>query len=344
VGRAVLMVKPHERPEFDDERSAFIEVDDRIVATGMEFPEIQAGIDEVLGALEDVHDGHPAPLERALSVIEGAPVLHDPAHPGDLYFRALAHTGFDVPGLAAGETNVANLDTDAMLETARSLAGRTDAALQSRAAIRADLRAGATGTLSLADVFAAVALGVDPTDGSPGYPLVRCFLTTAEIRAALEETLQLAAVSPDYELLPSGMALEYDPARTPFDPSRPAGPGWITRLWLVDSAGNETALFDAAQVATGGWVSNPYALRPIVTSYQVAAFAASVGVTLRDGAGIPTTPVAAILRRADGSAVKDYESLATFVHSLGELPSRYDATTAEGHLPRRVLCAGIACP
>jgi hypothetical protein len=90
-------------------------------------------------------------------------------------------------------------------------------------------------------------------------------------------------------------------------------------------------------------VSDPYRLRSVVTTYQVAAFAASFGVTLRDGTGAPTTAVAAILRRPDGSAVKDYQSLAAYVVSLGELPSRYDELTVAGHVPRRVVCMGAAC-
>ncbi len=342
VGRAELIVKPGGRPEFDAERSSFLSVDDRIVAIGTEFPEIQAAIDQVLGALENT--GSPSPLERTLSAIEETQVLHDPDHPGDLYFRRLGHTSFDVPGLAIGETNVANLDTDAMLDSADALAGATQIALQNRGAIRANLRKGATGVLSLADVFAAVALGLDPTDGKPGYPLVRVLLVTAELRAALEMTLQAAMVDPDYQLLPSGLKLEYDPTRTPFDSANPAGPGWITKLSLVDRDGNETALFDASITATGGWVSDPYAARSVVTSYQVASFAASFGIHLLDpGTGNPITPTNAVLRRADGSSVKDYQSLASYVRSVcaangGELPSRYDGNTAEGHVPRRVVC------
>jgi hypothetical protein len=55
------------------------------------------------------------------------------------------------------------------------------------------------------------------------------------------------------------------------------------------------------------------------------------------------TPVDAILRRADTSAVKDYQSLAAYVKSLGDLPSRYDELSIEGHVPRRVICTGPAC-
>jgi 5'-nucleotidase len=343
VGRAALIVKANARPEFESARSDFIPVDDRIVATDADFPSVADRIDEVLGALETEQGAAPAPLEAALTLIEGAPVVHDPAHPGDLYFRPLGHTSFDVPGLRAGETNVANLDTDAMLDVAVALAGTTDVALQSRGAIRADLRQGATGVLSFADVFATVALGVDPTDGSPGYPLDRFFISTAELRAALEQSLQAATQDPDYLLLPGGLRVEFDPTRPLFDAAHPAGPGWITRLALVDGGGAETSLYDASATATAGWTSDPYALHSIVTTFQVAAFAASFGVTLRDASGVPTTAVGAILRRPGGSAVKDYQSLAAFVRSLGELPSRYDERTVAGHVPRRVVCAGAAC-
>ncbi len=348
VGRAELIVETGGRPVFDEGHSALISVDDRTVALGADFPEIEAAIDQVLGYLENEQGGDPSPLERTLSEIEGATVQH--VARGDLYFRRLGHTSFDVPGLAIGETNVANLDTDAMLDAAVALAGTTEVALQNRGAIRADLRKGATGDLTFADVFAAVALGLDPTDGKPGYPLVRVLLVTAELRAALEMTLQAAMVDPDYELLPSGLKLEYDPTRTPFSSANPAGPGWITKLSLVDRDGNETPLFDASATMTGGWLSDPYALRPVVTTYQVASFAASFGIHLIDPAtGSPITPTNAVLRRPDASSVKDYQSLAAYVRSVcaasgGELPSRYDGNTTEGHVPRRVVCTGVACP
>ncbi len=351
LGRAELIVQPGERPVFDAGRSAFLSLDDRVVALGTDYPAIQGAIDQVLGYLENGQGGSPSMLEETLSEIEGTTVLHDPSHPGDLYFRALGHTTFDVPGLGIGESNVSNLDTDAMMDAALTLAGATDVALENRGAIRADLRQGATGVLSLADVFATVALGLDPTDGKPGYPLVRVLLVTGELRAALEMTLQYAlAVDPDYELLPSGLKLEYDPTRSPFDSGNPGGPGWITRIWLVDQGGSETPVFDASYSATGGWLTDPYGTLAVVTTYQVASFAAAFGVHLLDPAtGESITPSDAVLRRGDSSSVKDYQSLATYVRSVcaangGELPSRYDGSTTEGHLPRRVICTGIACP
>jgi len=59
----------------------------------------------------------------------------------------------------------------------------------------------------------------------------------------------------------------------------------------------------------------------------------------------PTHPLTnAILHRAGGSAVKDYQSLAAYVKALGELPARYDGSTTEGHVPRRVIpCPGGVC-
>jgi len=348
VGHAELVVSAAAPPWFDAIHSRFVPVDDQTVALGSDFPLIEAAIDEVLGVLENEQQaGDPSPLELTLSAIEGAPVQH--AARGDLYFRPLGHTAFDVPGLGIGETNVANLDTDAMLDAAVALAGTTEIALQNRGSIRADLRQGATGVLSFADVYAAVALGLDPTDGSPGYPLVRLLIPTAALRGALEMTLQYATVDPDYELLPSGLKIEYDPTLTPFDSANPAGPGWITSMWLVGRDGTEALLFDASVTATGGWVSDPYAMRPVVTTYQVGSFAASFQVPLVDPTTgdliSPTHPLTnAILHRPGGSAVKDYQSLAAYVKAIGELPARYDGSTTEGHVPRRVIpCPGGVC-
>ncbi len=198
----------------------FLTVDDRTVATG--FPQIQAAIDEALAVLEA--GGSPSFLEATLSLVEGTPVTH--ATPGDLFFYAPGQTSFDVPGLGIDETNVSNLDTDAMLSAATAIAGTTEIALQNRGSIRADLKKGATGVLSFADLFATVSLGIDPTDASPGYPLVRFYVPTTALRGALELTLQYAlGLDPDYELLPSGLKIEYDPTREPFVMQNPAGPG-----------------------------------------------------------------------------------------------------------------------
>ena len=354
VGRVELVFDGSARPALDAARTRFIPVDDRVLPTAD--ARIRAVLDGVMTYLEAGFPGASESfLERALTIIEGAPVVDDPDVLGDLWFRPLGHIAFDVVGLAPGETNAMDLDTDAMLAAARGLGRTTVAALQATGPVRADLRPGKTGVLTFADVYRVVPLGGDPTvtvpanpaDAAaelpkvPGYPLVWTKLSTAELRAALEVTLVQSTLDGDFFVAPSGLVVDYDPAREPFVPATQVGPGWITRIAAVDEAGEETqVLYDVAQGGLGGthFLVDPGSLQPIVTTFYVASFAAQFGIVLRDDAGVPTTAAAAILRRADAarSAVKDHEALATFVRAQcaangGQLPARYGAA-----VPRRM--------
>ena len=91
----------------------------------------------------------------------------------------------------------------------------------------------------------------------------------------------------------------------------------------------------------------------VAATYQLAAFAASLGIAPRDpttGAAVsPANLSTLFIRRSGGSAVKDHQSLASYVAAScdghgGELPSAYDASTIEGAVPRRMVCVGAACP
>ncbi|HEX9400849.1 MAG TPA: 5'-nucleotidase C-terminal domain-containing protein [Anaeromyxobacter sp.] len=358
VGRVELVFDGGSaRPSLDPARTRFIAVDDRTAPTTD--PQILAVLGNVKGYLE-VGPGAPASfLERALSYVEGTDVVDDPDVLGDLYFRVLGHTSVDVTGLGFGETNGLNLDTDAMLAAARSVhaAHPTVAAIQARGSIRSDLRAGMTGDITFADVFDVVSLGADPTVSVPadpaeaaavlpkipGYPLVRFSLWTLELRAALEVGLLQSTRDPDFFVGPSGLVVDYDMTRTAFDPGAPLGPGWIKRLAVVDDAGVETqTLYDVTQAGWNGshFVADPFALQAIVATYYVASFAQLAGVTLKDDEGAPLSSVAAgILRRGDGSAVKDHEALARYIRDQcrsngGELPARYgDAVPRRMRVP-----------
>ncbi|BDG03175.1 bifunctional metallophosphatase/5'-nucleotidase [Anaeromyxobacter oryzae] len=341
IAQIELVIRPGKRPALADDGDVplYLPVDDRVVPT--EDPVIRGTLDGVIAAIEN---GFVAPT---LSLIEGAPVVFDPAHVGGLYYRSLGHTTFDVLGDSVdGETNVLNLDTDALRAVANALGQPAPVALQAAGAVFGDIVRGRTGTLAFADLYRVLPLGVDPADGSPGYPVVRLHLRAADLFGALEQTLQFARVNNDFYLSPSGLAVTYDATRPPFSPASP-GSGWITHLALVDAA-SETVLFDA----DGGWRVNPFTtLVPIVTTYQVAAFASSFGIVPRDANGDPVSLSSAVLRWpvAGAPAVKDHQAFARYVRTRclqngGELPSEYDAAMPQGAVPRRVLCTGTACP
>ena len=366
IGRIELVFRDNvaQRPFVDVAGATFLPVDDRTA------PTTDAAFTSELVALTVgfLETGGPIPgpsfLEQTLSRILGAPVTDDPAVVGDLYFPSLGKLDFDVVGVAAGETNAMNLDTDALLAAANEFhaAAPTLVAVQASGPIRGDLRVGKTGDITLADLYHVVPLGGDPTvpnptadpNAIPGYPLVRANIPTAELRGVIEQTLQFSFQNGDFFVSAAGLKVRYDLSRPAYDPTVAGGvgPGWVTFMALESGAG-ETVLYDPSNpafAATAGFAGDPRTMvTPVATTLYIASFAASFGVHLLDDTGTPQSPLALVLRRGDGSAVKDYEALGKYV--VGQcaanqahpdfLPSRYDASTPEGAVPRRMInCTG----
>ncbi|HSO28730.1 MAG TPA: 5'-nucleotidase C-terminal domain-containing protein [Candidatus Sulfomarinibacteraceae bacterium] len=348
VGKVELMLHAGGRATLVEDQTAFVPVDSRTVPA-------QAASSPIPGALTKVIAGIEAAfLPGTLSLITGGPVTDDPAVAGDLYFRKLCATTFPVIGLRQpGETNALNLDTDAMLALANGLGLDTEIALQNSGGVRADFF---PGDITMADVYRMSPLGADPTTGTPGYPLVRVFISTAELRAAFEATLAMAyplspIYSPDYYISPAGLEVAYDPTRPPFnpDPAKVLEPGWVTKMELVAPDGSRTVLYDESvdYSAVGlppDWAVNPAELRSLVSTYYVASFAQYFGITLRDETGTPLTSLTQAILKWTGTAhtVKDHQSLGRYLNAAcaatGELPASY-----EEPMPKRVLCEGAAC-
>jgi 2',3'-cyclic-nucleotide 2'-phosphodiesterase (5'-nucleotidase family) len=359
VGRAELVFSGG-RPTLDTDpaRTRFIQVDDTTLPTGD--PGVLGELSGVIAALED-HVSGGSFLEKTLTVVNGGtPVADDPAVSGDLYYKVLGHTAFDVVGLRgavvgvqSGETNALNLDTDAMWAVANDFSTSTtttDIAIQASGPIRGDLKKGKTGHLAFADLYGVVPLGGDPVESSPGLPLLRFYLTAGEIWGAFEYTLLVSGQDPDFYLSPAGLELRIDRSGTPFDPVTQTG-GWITQMTLVGVDGTRTPIFDkAASPGTFGWLVSPFSRRSVVTTLYVAAFAQLAGVVPTDSGGTPLASLTdAILLGPGGFHWKDHQALALYVATVcagnaGELPDEYDELTVAGHVPRRVMCDGVVCP
>jgi 5'-nucleotidase len=357
VGRVELVLRRGARPALDAAGARLIPVDQDVAPTLAVTAEV---IDDLIAGLETAPSGGKSYLERELRRVTGDEMVDDPGTLGDLYFCPLARTRFDVIGMTgAVETNVLNLATDAMLATTDELGLPVEVAIQARGNVTADILGGATGTLAYADLFRVFPLGQNPVDGSIGYPLVRAYIWTAELKAALELALSLGQEETDFFLGVSGVRVEYDPSRpaqvlpdvtAALDPEN----GRITKIVIDGDHGDgyegaDRVLFDLGVGGYASWVSGPLDLHPVVTSLYVASFAAEVGASLKHPTGTSGPITEFILVRPDGSDVKDFESFISYVHSEaalegGYLPSRYDASTAEGGLPRRWICAGAGCP
>lgn len=366
------------RPYLDPAATEFIEVDDTIApTTDVAFiTDLQT---RTIGFLEFGLDGIgstalPSFLESTLSKVTGAPVTADPLEPGSLWNMPLGLLDYEVVGMAPGETNAMNLDTDAMLAAVRGAAliglppgacascASTELAFQASGPIRGDLKPGTTGAVAFGDVYHVVPLGGDPTavapadmnpatnpagvqaylNAVPGYPLVKVNIPTAALKAALEGTLATGLfVNGDFFPGVSGLEVEYGLA------PNPASPVAVKFMALADG----TVLYDAADPAyagTGGYAVSPTSFRSLATTFYVAAVAQGLGIPMFDDVGTPlTTPAQLaprVVRRGDGSAIKDYEALAQFIAAAsagngGLFPAGYG-----GAVPVRTVCTGPGCP
>ena len=186
-----------------------------------------------------------------------------------------------------------------------------------------------------------------------------------------EGTLQYSLLNGDFFLGASELEVKYDMTRPMLDlvaaKTNPLLPGWVTYMALTGSS--PLVIYEVTQAAwaPAGYF-NPALLPPppalptfrsVATTLYVAGFASSFGIPLYDAAfqvldpADPTALARVIVRRADGSAIKDYESVGRYLLTTacpgnatkpGFLPSEYDATTTEGHVPRRVVnCSGGTC-
>jgi 2',3'-cyclic-nucleotide 2'-phosphodiesterase (5'-nucleotidase family) len=356
LGRAELVWLEGDRPRLDTDpaRTRYIPVSESVVPTTN--AQVVGLINTLVAALEVSASG-PSFLEQTLYAVLGTAVTHT-ATRGDLYFYPLGHTAFAVRGLGTGESNMLNLDTDALLAAANAFGGATQVALQARGSMRADIQPGKTGTLSFADLYRAAPLGIDPTNGTPGYPILRFLMARAELRAALEGTLLKSLEDPDYFVSPSGLKVKYDRTRAMWNPADPTGLGWITYMATVTGGVEDPPFYDTS-LSAAGWLSptGPAVMVPVAATYQLGAFAASLGISPRNPAtgapvavaDLPTLMIRYPCATAPCPSVKDHQALASYVAqacagNAGQLPVRYDATNAAGAIPRRMVCTGADCP
>jgi 2',3'-cyclic-nucleotide 2'-phosphodiesterase (5'-nucleotidase family) len=334
--------------------SELISIDDTIVPSD---DSITSQLDALIADLESTV------LPAQISRIEGAEVTDDPKVLGDLYYRDMGSTTFDIIGLRSRtETNMLNLSNDAKLAAAEEFFGPTDIAIEASGTVRDDILVGETGVLSYADLFRVFPLGENPFDGgSIGYPLVRFKIYLWAVRAALEVGVSIGYVDDSFYLSASGLFVEYDTNLDPLDTSNfndvfDESKGRITRIVLdVDKSGTldetDIAIFDRARPGDEAWNSTAGGINDfysVVTTLYIGSFADDNGIPLYDDMEQPVALVDTILTRDDGSDVKDYEAFIGYILTLaaenkGTLPTIYDENTVEGEIPRHMLCEGPLC-
>jgi 5'-nucleotidase / UDP-sugar diphosphatase len=355
LGKFAIKVDAAGAVTFDMAQSKLIDIDDRIVAND---PVVNAQVDAVIKDLEGskVIMGKSF-LEHTLSAIEGAAVADDPGKVGDLYFRPIGKVPFAMPGAGSfRESPVSVLIADAELATADAV-GPTDVSVIALGVVRSGINKGKTDLLSFADVFRILPLGLSPADGSVGYPLTRFAIWPVELKAALELMAGYAYHSEDtstYYLVTGGMKVEYDTSRPEAvlsDPAKLLDPnyGRITKITVATNHAMPDMFDKVVFELPGGWVAPINNFGPnftVVTSLYIASYAGVNGITLKHPTtGATITLNEAIMKRGDGTEMKEWESLASYIRAFpsgGTLPTRYDPAMP-GNFPRRMICTGPIC-
>ncbi|MFO0618820.1 MAG: 5'-nucleotidase C-terminal domain-containing protein [Polyangiaceae bacterium] len=280
-------------------------------------------------------------LAKLLGNALGMTISDNAGTPGDLFFYPVGKTTFDVTDTHA----LIDLSADAMLLAADAWGKdnggvTTDLSVESAGVIRNILKKGKTGVISAADAFDVVPLGSSPVDGSVGYPLIRGFVSVLELRGTVEFGISRGATSSDFDLGFAGVKVEYDATRPPavklvdlFDPTK----GQVMRLSIDTDHSDGLEQFDKVIYDRDAMIEDPN-LVSFTTSSYVGQFATDAGVTIKDAMGAATTVPAAIIKRSNGSEIKQVESFMSLIHGApgGALPATYDKSSAS--FTKRVVC------
>jgi len=360
IGKLTLDILPSGNVVLVKSGTAMLPVSDSIAAD----PAMRQFVDEVIDAKERDDEGSGSGrsmLERTLSMIEGAPVNHTEIR-GELYFRTLGSTTFNLPIALRKETGMLRLVSDAMLSAAEATAGPTTVALTASGIVRDGIYKGKTGAVSFADIFRVLPMGKssDATLGleTPGNPLVRFFCNAVELKIILEAAASTAYSSveaADNFIFPSGLRFTYDTDRESMkippegDPTIPTN-GRVTSITLatdhssIDNSYTAT-IFDLS-ATPNPWLVDPHTLYAIVTDYHLAQFAANNHIILKKADGTTFNSIGdAVLKHNNGNDYKDYEALAHYikVSNYGLIPNRYNDADPLGAGPKRAICSGLLC-
>lgn len=212
------------------------------------------------------------------------------------------------------ESPLGNLIADSYLFAAMQAEGKNyipvDFTVTANGVIRESL---AQGDLTVADVFNVESLGIG-ADGVPGYPLVSVWLTGRDLKNAFEVDASVVPLMPSAQLYFSGMTFTFNPNRMIFN-----------------------KVTDCAQVLPDGSLADieDEKLYRVVTGLYCGQMLGMVNdqsfgileITPRDADGNPITDLEAhILHNADGSEVKEWYAIASYLQGMGTVSDLYAGT------------------
>ena len=182
--------------------------------------------------------------------------------------------------------------------------------------IRAPIPAG---PVTVSDVFDVLSMGVG-SDGTSGFPLVACYLTGKELKAAAEVDASVTPIMPVAQLYFSGLQYKFNTHRVFFDRVIEAGlikPGYVGDPSLrIPTELEDDQLY---RIVTG-----MYSAQMLGTVKSRSFGLLSLEPKMADG-----TPVSdfndCILRDRGGNEIKEWAALAYYLEDMGEdgIPDHY---------------------
>lgn len=242
---------------------------------------------------------------------------------GMRFDQVLAHTNFSFTRLSQfaleqEEDSLGNLVADAYRYAAEELESSDGTpvamALVNSGLIRSTFRAG---DITVSDAFQVSSIG-SGADGTPGYPLIDVYLTGRELKDIFEVDASIGPAVPGAQLYTSGAAYQFNLHRPLFNRTTDAS--------LLLAEGSRVPIEDRQlyRVVTNLYLSQMLGL---VTERSFGL----LRIEPKDAQGNPITDYEArILRRPDGSELKEWYALAQYLSSFPEedgvpqVPNRYE--------------------
>lgn len=237
---------------------------------------------------------------------------------GYTFDQVLAETGFDFTpfsqfGNVQEEDSLGNLIADSYRYAVQQAEGENyipvDFAVAGRGVIRGSFPAG---EITVADAFNVSSLG-SGADGTPGYPLVSVYLTGKELKAVFEVDASVAPLMSSVQLYGAGMTWSYNTNRMIFNK--------VTECGQVLEDGSVVELDNDRlyRVVTGLYSAQ------MLGTVKDKSFGL-LSIEPKDAQGNEITDFEAhIIKNANGSEVKEWYALASYLESLEQVPETYAA-------------------
>ena len=235
---------------------------------------------------------------------------------GYTFDQVLAQSPFDFTpisqfGLEQEEDGLGNLIADSYVYAVEQAEGAdyvpVDFAVVASGVIRGSF---AQGPITVSDVFNVSSLG-SGADGTPGYPLISVWITGKELKDAFEVDASVTPLMSPAQLYGAGMTWTYNTSRMIFNK--------VTDCAQVLPDGSQVPLEDDRlyRVVTGLYSGQ------MLSSVEAKSFGL-LAITPKTADGTEVTDFEAqIIHNADGTEVKEWYALASYLENLETVPTEY---------------------